>query len=70
MIATNMKILEELPTTAPKRMYMITPSMVSTEGVKTPPKVPNFFCMFIYSNIYQIKHMSKIYGKKVLIILQ
>ena len=32
-----------LPTTQPKRIYIITPKMVSIEGVKTPAKVPNFF---------------------------
>ena len=30
-----------LPTTQPKRRYMIRPRMVSTLGVKTPRKVPN-----------------------------
>src|SRR5699024_11199382 len=30
-----------LPTTHPNRKYMITPISVSTEGVKTPPKVPS-----------------------------
>ena len=30
-----------LPTTQPKRKYIITPSIVSTSGVNTPPKVPN-----------------------------
>jgi len=30
-----------LPTTQPRRRYMITPRIVSTVGVKTPPKVPN-----------------------------
>jgi hypothetical protein len=30
------------PTTQPKRRYMIRPRIVSTLGVKTPRKVPNF----------------------------
>lgn len=30
-----------LPTTQPKRKYMITPKIVNIEGVKTPPNVPN-----------------------------
>ena len=30
-----------LPTTSPKRRNMITPRIVSTQGVNTPPKVPN-----------------------------
>jgi hypothetical protein len=29
-----------LPTTHPKRRYIITPKMVKIEGVKTPLKVP------------------------------
>ncbi|OIO89088.1 MAG: hypothetical protein AUJ92_22390 [Armatimonadetes bacterium CG2_30_59_28] len=29
------------PTTNPARMNMMTPKMVRTAGVKTPPKVPN-----------------------------
>jgi hypothetical protein len=29
------------PTTHPKRKYIITPIMVSIDGVKTPAKVPN-----------------------------
>ena len=31
-----------LPTTQPKRKYIITPSIVSKVGVNTPPKVSNF----------------------------
>jgi len=31
-----------LPTTQPKRRYMIRPRMVSTLGVHTPRKAPNF----------------------------
>lgn len=31
-----------LPTTQPRRKYIITPRIVSNVGVKTPPKVPNF----------------------------
>ena len=31
-----------LPTTHPRRKYIITPSIVKTSGVKTPPKVFNF----------------------------
>jgi hypothetical protein len=31
------------PTTKPARMNMITPKMVSIDGVNTPPNVPNFF---------------------------
>ena len=30
-----------LPTTHPKRRYIITPRMVKTSGVKTPANVPN-----------------------------
>ena len=30
-----------LPTTAGRRRYMITPRIVSTEGVNTPPNVPS-----------------------------
>lgn len=30
------------PITHPSRRYMMTPRMVSSVGVKTPPKVPNF----------------------------
>jgi hypothetical protein len=30
-----------LPTTHPKRRYMMRPRIVSTLGVKTPRKVPN-----------------------------
>jgi hypothetical protein len=29
------------PTTQPKRRYIITPRIVSMDGVKTPPKVPS-----------------------------
>jgi hypothetical protein len=29
-----------LPTTHPNRRYMMTPRIVSTDGVKTPPNVP------------------------------
>ena len=35
-----------LPTTQPVRRNMITPRMVSTLGVKTPPKVPNLRAEF------------------------
>ena len=31
-----------LPTTQPNLRYIITPNMVSKEGVKTPPKVFSF----------------------------
>jgi hypothetical protein len=31
-----------LPTTQPSRKYMITPRMVKTSGVNTPPNAPNF----------------------------
>jgi hypothetical protein len=31
------------PTTHPSLRYMITPSMVRSVGVNTPPNVPNFF---------------------------
>lgn len=34
-----------------KRMYMITPRMVSIEGVNTPPKVPNLFDLAINLNL-------------------
>jgi hypothetical protein len=30
-----------LPTTQPKRRYIITPKIVNIEGVKTPPNVSN-----------------------------
>ena len=36
-----------LPTTQPKRKYMITPNIVSKVGVKTPPKVPNFLIVLM-----------------------
>ena len=36
---------EEYPTTLPSLIYMITPSMVRSEGVNTPLKVPNFFVL-------------------------
>ncbi|MEJ2503387.1 MAG: hypothetical protein P8177_08760 [Gemmatimonadota bacterium] len=32
-----------LPTTHPKRRYMITPRMVRIDGVNTPPNVPSPF---------------------------
>lgn len=32
-----------LPTTQPKRIYMITPKIVRIEGVKTPANAPNLF---------------------------
>jgi hypothetical protein len=32
-----------LPTTQPILKYIITPSIVRIEGVKTPENVPNFF---------------------------
>ena len=35
----NVPIKPTLPTTHPKRKYMITPNTVSIEGVNTPPKV-------------------------------
>ena len=34
-----------LPTTQPSRRNIITPSMVRTSGVKTPPNTPNFFIL-------------------------
>jgi hypothetical protein len=42
-----------LPTTQPNLRYMITPQIVSKDGVKTPPKVPSlaepaFFILFIF----------------------
>ena len=40
----------ELPTTHPRRIYMITPKMVKMDGVKTPAKVPNFFVADINKN--------------------
>ena len=36
-------MLDELPTTLPSLIYIMTPNIVSKEGVKTPLKVPNFF---------------------------
>ena len=36
-----------LPTTHPKRRYIITPTMVRMEGVKTPPKVFNPCTLFL-----------------------
>jgi len=38
-----------LPTTHPNRRYIITPKIVSMEGVKTPPKVlsPALLCGFL-----------------------
>ena len=44
----------EFPTTQPNRMYMITPSMVKIDGVKTPAKVPNFFFADINNNSFWI----------------
>ena len=43
---TSVPISPTLPTTHPKRKYMITPKTVRIEGVKTPPKVfnPCAFC--------------------------
>jgi hypothetical protein len=37
----NVPISPTLPTTQPKRKYIITPKIVSIDGVKTPPKVFN-----------------------------
>ena len=37
----NVPIKPALPTTQPKRRYIITPKIVKIEGVKTPPNVPN-----------------------------
>ena len=37
------------PTTQPKRKYMITPRMVSMEGVNTPPNVFSCFAVLIGS---------------------
>lgn len=36
-----------LPTTHPKRRYIITPTTVRMEGVKTPPKVFNPFALLL-----------------------
>ena len=36
-----------LPTTQPKRIYIITPKMVNIDGVKTPSNVLNFFVLVI-----------------------
>ena len=52
IIRTTCIIPEELPTTLPKRIYIITPRIVSKEGVKTPLNVPNFFCVAIKSIRY------------------
>lgn len=42
----SVPISPTLPTTHPKRKYIITPKTVRMEGVKTPPKVfkPFVFC--------------------------
>ena len=42
-IITIAPIKPALPTTHPKRIYIITPRIVKTDGVKTPAKVPYFF---------------------------
>ncbi len=43
IIIAKVAISPASPTIQPSRMYMITPRMVSIEGVNTPPKAPNFF---------------------------
>lgn len=43
MIITMAPNRPAFPTTQPRRMYMITPKIVSMDGVKTPANVPNFF---------------------------
>ena len=45
----NVPISPTLPTTHPKRKYMITPSTVRMEGVKTPPNVFNRFAVYVGS---------------------
>lgn len=45
MAMTKMIMVQKippLPTTYPARMNMMSPKMVRREGVKTPPKVPNW----------------------------
>ena len=43
IIIIHAPISPAFPTTHPSLKYIITPSIVSKVGVKTPPKVPNFF---------------------------
>ena len=39
-----------LPTTQPRRKYIITPKIVTTSGVNTPPNVPNLVDSFCLNN--------------------
>ena len=43
----SVPISPTLPTTHPKRKYMITPSMVRMEGVNTPPNVLSRFAVYV-----------------------
>ena len=48
-----------LPSTQPKRRYMITPKMVSTLGVYTPLKVPNEYpCFSVVSPITSFQSLE------------
>jgi hypothetical protein len=49
-----------LPTTHPRRKYIITPNMVRKVGVKTPPKVPNFLILVTGGfNAWRLKTIVK-----------
>ena len=52
----SVPISPTLPTTQPKRKYMITPKTVSMDGVNTPPKVfscpPLFVLTFLITKIF------------------
>jgi len=43
----NVPTSPTLPTTHPKRRYIITPRMVSMDGVNTPPNVFNRFGIYL-----------------------
>ncbi len=40
------------PTTQPILRYMITPNIVSSVGVNTPPKVPNFLALISFESMH------------------
>ena len=54
-----------LPTTQPKRRYMMRPRMVSTLGVNTPRKVPNR-CAGWVANAPVFMALLVIYGHSTL----
>lgn len=50
----SVPISPTLPTTQPKRRYMITPNIVRMDGVNTPPKVFKPLVLFLDSFLIAI----------------